>query len=218
MEFDFRWLVGEHLTVTGGAGWVDAEFKEGSSVINVNSVRTPLGNDNFPPWINKYSYTLSGQYERPISNNMTITGRVDWLGKGPFWFNMENTARNPGWDVVNARIALKIGTIWTLGFNVENIFDEDYYVDGSVWPGDAVPGTPAPNYDPVIGTLGQPRPTDGRPARQPLVTGGQPIKVIHYCVERVQLFQWRDVTAVRDHATLGLLDRGGKDLSISGRD
>jgi iron complex outermembrane receptor protein len=157
MEFDFRWMVGEHLTVTGGAGWVDAEFKEGSSVINVNSVRTPLGNDNFPPWINKYSYTLSGQYERPISNNMTVTGRLDWLGKGPFWFNMENTARNPGWDVVNARIAIAIGKIWTLGFNVENIFDEDYYVDGSVWPGDAVPGTPAPNFDPVIGTLGQPR-------------------------------------------------------------
>lgn len=58
---------------------------------------------------------------------MTVSGRVDWPGKGPFWFNMEN------------------------------IFDEDYYVDGSVWPGDAVPGTPAPNYDPVIGTLGQPR-------------------------------------------------------------
>ena len=44
----------------------------------------------------------------------------------------------------------------TLGFNVENIFDEDYYVDGSVWLSDAVPGTSALNFDPVIGTLGQP--------------------------------------------------------------
>jgi outer membrane receptor protein involved in Fe transport len=116
-----------------------------------------LGKDNTPPWINKYSYTLSGQYSRPISDNLTFSARLDWLGKGPFWFNMENTAKNPGWDVVNARIAIDFSNTWTLGLNAENIFDEDYYVDGSVWPGDAVPGTPAPSYDPVIGTLGQPR-------------------------------------------------------------
>lgn len=157
MEFDFRWQADEYLTVTGGAGWVESYFKKGSSVINVNSGVTPLGNDNFPPWINKYSYTLSGQYIRPIADNLTFNGRLDWLGKGPFWFNMENTARNPGWDVVNARLAVDIGERWTLGFNAENIFDEDYYVDGSIWPGDAVPGTPAPSFDPVIATLGQPR-------------------------------------------------------------
>jgi len=67
------------------------------------------------------------------------------------------TAENPGWNVFNARIAVDIGTTWTVGLNARNIFDEDYYVDGSVWPCDAVPGTPAPNFDPVIGTLGQPR-------------------------------------------------------------
>ena len=157
LEFDFRWQVGEYLTVSGGAGWVEASFAEGSRVINVNSGVTSLGKDNTPPWINKYSYTLSGQYSRPISDNLTFSARLDWLGKGPFWFNMENTAKNPGWNVVNARIAIDFSNTWTLGLNAENIFDEDYYVDGSVWPGDAVPGTPAPSYDPVIGTLGQPR-------------------------------------------------------------
>lgn len=65
--------------------------------------------------------------------------------------------QEPGWDLVNARIALNIGETWTLGFNAENIFDEDYYVDGSIWTSNAVPGTPAPSFDPVIGTLGQPR-------------------------------------------------------------
>lgn len=79
------------------------------------------------------------------------------------------------WDVVNVRIAVNIGDAWTFGFNAENIFDEDYYVDGSVWPGDAVPGTPAPNYDPVIGTLGQPRRPDCGSAAQILVRPARPI-------------------------------------------
>ena len=157
IEFDFRWQPIENLLVSGGAGWVYAEFKEGSQVINVNSGVTPLDEDNFPPWINKYSYSLSGQYTHPLTDNLTLNARLDWVGKGPFWFNMENTAKNPGYDVVNARIAIDLGETWTLGFNAENIFDEDYYVDGSIWPGDAVPGTPAPSYDPVIGTLGQPQ-------------------------------------------------------------
>ena len=70
---------------------------------------------------------------------------------------MENTAENPGYDVINARLELQFSDRWTVAVSLENVFDEDYYVDGSVWPGDAVPGTPAPNFDPVIGTLGQPR-------------------------------------------------------------
>ena len=46
--------------------------------------------------------------------------------------------------------------------NIRNFFDEDYYTDGSVWPGDSVPGVDRndPNgltFNPVIGTLGQPR-------------------------------------------------------------
>lgn len=157
LEFEFRWEPIDSLLISGGAGWVDAEFKEGSQVINVNSGVTALDEDNVPPWVNKYSYSLSGQYTRSIMDNVTMNARLDWLGKGPFWFNMENTAKNPGWDVVNLRVALDLGDTWTLGFNAENIFDEDYYVDGSIWPGDAIPGTPAPTFDPVIGTLGQPQ-------------------------------------------------------------
>ena len=51
---------------------------------------------------------------------------------------------------------------WSLALNVRNVFDEGYYTDGSVWPGDSVPGLNRddPNgltFNPVIGTLGQPR-------------------------------------------------------------
>lgn len=156
LEMDFRWRVNEFVSLSGGAGWLDAEFKPGSSVVNVNSGISDVSG-NFPPWISEYSYNLSAQFERPISANATLLARLDWLGKGPYWFNMENTAENPGYDVINARLELGFNEHWSVAVNAENVFDEDYYTDGSVWPGDAVPGTPAPNFDPVIGTLGQPR-------------------------------------------------------------
>ena len=156
IEADFRWKANEYLTLTGNAGWLDAEFQPGSQVINVNSGVSDV-TGNFPPWISKYSYSAGAQFEKPITAAMTLRARLDWLGKSSFWFNMENTAKNPGYDVVNARLELDFNDRVSVAVNVENLFNEDYYTDGSVWPGDAVPGTPAPNYDPVIGTLGQPR-------------------------------------------------------------
>lgn len=156
IEADFRWKVNEFLTLAGNAGWVDAEFQPGAFVVNVNS-GVSLVDGNFPPWISKYSYSLGAQFEKPISADKTLRARLDWVGKGPYWFNMENTAKNPGYDVINARLELQFGDRWTVAASLENVFDEDYYLDGSVWPGDAVPGTPGPDFDPVIGTLGQPR-------------------------------------------------------------
>ena len=157
IEADFRWKVNEFLTLSGNAGWLDAEFKPGASVVDVNSVVAVDVSGNFPPWISDYSYSLGAQFEKPISAGMTLRARLDWVGKGPYWFNMENTAENPGYDVINARLELDFNDRWSVAVSAENVFDEDYYLDGSVWPGDAVPGTPAPNFDPVIGTLGQPR-------------------------------------------------------------
>ncbi len=157
IEADFRWKVNEYLTLSGNAGWLDAEFKSGAVVVDVDSVTAVDVSGNFPPWISEYSYSLGAQFEKPISAGMTLRARLDWVGKGPYWFNMENTARNPGYDVINARLELEFSDRWSVAVSAENVFDEDYYTDGSVWPGDAVPGTPAPNFNPVIGTLGQPQ-------------------------------------------------------------
>jgi len=156
LEADFRWRVNEYLTLSGNAGWVDAEFQEGASVINVHTGISDVSG-NYPPWICEYSYSASAQFDKPIWAGKTLHARVDWLGKGPFWFNMENTAKNPGYDVINARVQLDFNDRWSVAVSAQNLFDEDYYTDGSIWPGDAIPGTPAPDYDPVIATLAQPR-------------------------------------------------------------
>ncbi|MBM4219442.1 MAG: hypothetical protein FJ171_07345 [Gammaproteobacteria bacterium] len=156
VEADFRWRINEYLSLTGSAGWLDAEFKPGAVIVDTNSNLASV-DGNFPPWISDYSYSTSIRYDRPVGSAMELHARIDWLGKSPFWFNMENTARNPGYDVFNVQVELDLNEHWTVGIRAENVFDEDHYVDGSIWPGDAVPGTPAPDFDPVIGTLGQPR-------------------------------------------------------------
>ena len=159
-EMDFTWSLSDELTITGGAGLVDADFDEDSSVFDVIN-RFSVVDDHFPPWISKSSLNLAAQYRKPLAGGMELLVRGTLLAKGPFWFNTENTVKHPGFQVFNLRVGVETDR-WSLAVNVRNVFDEGYYTDGSVWPGDSVPGRNRndPNgltFNPVIGTLGQPR-------------------------------------------------------------
>ena len=158
-EFDFVWTLTDQLTLSGGGGVVDAEFDGGSQVFDVINRASDVSG-HYPPWIPKQSFNLAGQYSQPIRPNVDLLVRLAVLSKGEFWFNTENTVKHPEYQVVNLRIGLEHER-WSLALNVKNLFDEDYYTDGSVWPGDSVPGwnSDDPNgltFNPVIGTLGQP--------------------------------------------------------------
>jgi outer membrane receptor protein involved in Fe transport len=63
---------------------------------------------------------------------------------------------NPAFTVVDIGGALAKGP-WELRLHVENLFDEEYYIDAQEFPnfgGSATPGTPGSI---IIGTLEQPR-------------------------------------------------------------
>ena len=159
-EMDFTWALSDELTISGGAGLVDADFDEDSSVFDVIN-RFSVVDDHFPPWISKSSLNLAAQYRKPLAGGMELLVRGTLLAKGPFWFNTENTVKHPGFQLFNLRVGVETDR-WSLAVNVRNVFDEGYYTDGSVWPGDSVPGRNKsdPNgltFNPVIGTLGQPR-------------------------------------------------------------
>ena len=159
-EIDFTWSLSDELTISGGAGLVDADFDEDSSVFDVIN-RFSVVDDHFPPWISKSSLNLAAQYRKPLAGGMELLVRGTLLTKGPFWFNTENTVKHPGYQLFNLRVGVETDR-WSLAVNVRNVFDEGYYTDGSVWPGDSVPGRNRndPNgltFNPVIGTLGQPR-------------------------------------------------------------
>ena len=160
IESDFTWNVSDQLTVSGGAGLIDATFSDDSAVFDVINRASDV-TDHFPPWISKYSYNLSLQYRHPLTPGIDVLARGTLLGKGPFWFNTENTVEHPGYQLINARVGLD-AEHWSVALNVRNVFDEGYYTDGSVWPGDSVPGMNRDDpkgltFNPVIGTLGQPR-------------------------------------------------------------
>ena len=159
-EMDFTWGWSDELTISGGVGLVDADFDEDSSVFDVIN-RFSEVSAHFPPWISKSSLNLAAQYRRPLTGNMELLVNGTVLAKGPFWFNTENTVKHPAFQVFNLRVGVE-SERWSLALNVRNVFDEGYYTDGSVWPGDSVPGLNRddPNgltFNPVIGTLGQPR-------------------------------------------------------------
>ncbi len=152
VEFDFNWALNEYLTVNGGFGYVHADFGDGSLVNDVNSQPSDVSGKT-PPWISDYSFNIGGQFIYPLSNSLNFLARAEISGKGPYYFNQENTAENPSYQVTNIRIGVE-NESWSAALNVQNVFDEDYYTDGSIWPGDAIPGR---SQDAVIGTLGQPR-------------------------------------------------------------
>jgi len=151
-EADFDWGVSDILTIVGGFGYVDAEFGDGSFVNDVNSQPSDVSGKT-PPWVSKYSFNLGAQLTMPITNDMDFLGNFEVLGKGPYFFNQENTAEHPGYELANVRLGVETDG-WSFAVNVENLFDTGYYSDGSIWPGDAIPGA---QRDLVIGTLGQPR-------------------------------------------------------------
>ena len=152
VEADASFRANDWLTLNAGFGRVWAEFGEGSLVNDVNSQPSDVSGKT-PPWISDYSFSLSGNIDVPISSKWNLVGSAEFLGKGPYWFNQENTAQHPGYELVNLSIGVESGN-YTLRVNVENLLDKGYYTDGSIWPGDAVPGAPR---DVVIGTLGQPQ-------------------------------------------------------------
>lgn len=57
--------------------------------------------------------------------NVTIRG-VGSFGKGPYFFNQENTARHPGYEVANISAGIEAPS-WSLRLNVANLFDKGYY-------------------------------------------------------------------------------------------
>lgn len=151
-EIDANFRANDILTLSAGFGRVWAEFGPGSLVNDVNSQPSDVSGKT-PPWISDYSFNVAADMRVPLGGDYELAGTVEYIGKGPYWFNQENTARHPGYEITNVSIGVE-NTGWSLRLNVENLFDTGYYSDGSIWPGDAVPGA---KRDVVIGTLGQPR-------------------------------------------------------------
>lgn len=86
-------------------------------------------------------------------DDWSFLGRLQLTHIGEFETDLGNNFQNPSYDLVGVRIGVAREN-WEIAVNVENLFDEEYYSDTTLFP-NFNPLIPQPSL--VIGTLGQPR-------------------------------------------------------------
>ena len=164
LEGDMILSMHENWTVSAGFGYVDAEWVGGTEFVTPSDYLSDLSGRR-PPNTVKWSATAALDYDQQVNNDMRLFGRLQLRYKGdastnaqlwdspgddfPFW-------ENPDFTVVDLGAGVEWNN-WEFGIHVENLFDEDYYIDVQEFPnfaGSKLPG--APGYI-IIGTLEQPR-------------------------------------------------------------
>ena len=164
MEGDIVLSMHENWTVSAGFGYVDAEWVGGTEFTTPTDYLSDLSGRR-PPNTVKWSATAALDYDQQVNDDMRLFGRLQLRHKGsastnaqlwdspgddfPFW-------TNPDFTVVDLGAGVEWNN-WEFGIHVENLFDEEYYIDVQEFPnfaGSKLPG--GPGYI-IIGTLEQPR-------------------------------------------------------------
>jgi iron complex outermembrane receptor protein len=160
-EADVLLKLSDAWTLSVGGGYIDAEWENGTvSPINGADI-----SGQTPPNIADLSLTTALDYQHSLASGMLLSARMQVRYKSDAstnaqFFDAPGDAfpawDNPAFTVVDIGGALAKGP-WELRLHVENLFDEEYYIDAQEFPnfgGSATPGTPGSI---IIGTLEQPR-------------------------------------------------------------
>ena len=161
LEGDMVLSMHENWTLSTGFGYVDPEWD--------NGVVSPLTGGDLSgmttPNVADWSVTAALDYDQQVNDEVRLFGRLQLRYKGdattdaqlrdvpgddfPFW-------GNPDFTVVDLGAGVEWNN-WEFGIHVENLFDEEYYIDVQEFPnfaGTKLPGGPG---NIIIGTLEQPR-------------------------------------------------------------
>ena len=161
LEGDMALSMHENWTLSAGFGYVDAEWDSG--------VTSPMTGADLsgmtPPNVVDWSATAALDYDQQVNSDMRLFGRLQLRYKGdastnaqffdapgddfPFW-------ENPDFTVVDLGAGVEWNN-WEFGIHVENLFDEDYYIDVQEFPNFAGSALPSGQGAIIIGTLEQPR-------------------------------------------------------------
>ena len=164
LEGDMVLSIHENWTLSAGFGYVDAEWDDGTEFDSPGGNIVDLSGKT-PPNIVDWSATAALDYDQQVNGDMRLFGRLQLRYKGEASTNAQyyNTPgddfpswKNPDFTVVDLGAGVEWNN-WKFGIHVENLFDEDYYIDVQEFPnyaGTALPGAPT---NIIIGTLEQPR-------------------------------------------------------------
>lgn len=105
------------LELSASLGLIDSDIKDfdGTALYRGNKVPLTYG----------WSYILSAQYSRPLSDRLSLVGRIDYSGKGDNYWHVDNADKQNDVHLVNARLTLEMGSISTAIF-AENLFNVKY--------------------------------------------------------------------------------------------
>jgi iron complex outermembrane recepter protein len=148
IEFEANWMVNEHLSLLLGGGLLESEWDDGTILGDGTNISGLT-----PPYMNDHTLVFAADFNRAIGDDLRFLARGQVSYNGKFQTDLPNQFHNPSYTTVNLSAGIARGN-WELAVNVENLFDEEYYSDTTLFP----------NFNPfiaqpsiVIGTLGQPR-------------------------------------------------------------
>ena len=161
LEGDMVLSMHENWTLSAGFGYVDAEWDNGT----VSPITGTDISGMTPPNTVDWSATAALDYDQQLNSDTRLFGRLQLRYKGdattdaqfkdapgddfPFW-------ENPSFTVVDLGAGVEWNN-WEFGIHVENLFDEDYYIDVQEFPNFAGTALPTAPGLIIIGTLEQPR-------------------------------------------------------------
>ena len=158
IEFDFSWRLADRFTFSGGAGYIDAKWKDGVishvSGLDLSGVQ--------PPNVSKWSASAALEYEGDIGGGEFFV-RAQGRYKGASTTNAQffdtpgddyPIFKNPSYLVADISTGVEFGP-FKAGLALENLFDKRYFNDVQEFPNFA--GTQGEPGNIVIGTLGQVR-------------------------------------------------------------
>jgi iron complex outermembrane receptor protein len=148
VEVDIAWQATSHLRLSIGGGYVDAEWDSGTILADGTDLSGLT-----PPYVKDFTALVAADYDRDLASGFSFFARAQVSYNGAFEVDLGNTVENPSFSVASLRVGVGRDR-WQVSAGVENLFDEEYYTDATVFP----------NFNPlvplgsiIIGTLGQPR-------------------------------------------------------------
>jgi iron complex outermembrane receptor protein len=126
VETEFQARPNEFISIDGGIGYLDAEYKElnpGATIAATNDlVRSP-----------KLTANLGVNIDYPVSDSWTASVRGDWSYRGDHFLDADNTAslEQEAVSIFNARLALaNEENGWTVAVFGTNLSNELYLTGG----------------------------------------------------------------------------------------
>jgi len=150
IEAEMSIKASEFLTVGASFGFIEAEWDDNTIIQGVDM------SGKTPPVVPDNSAAFTASYLRPLSNGMNFMFDFQVSHNGSFeGLQAFNPVTNPSYTLAGLQMGWSMNS-WEFMLNLENITDEDYYVDVQYLSNlHAIDDNGTGNI--IIGTLGQPR-------------------------------------------------------------